>query len=132
MSRWVSCLVIASLMLALSAPATRADVNVNRSGSENPMVEVAKSTVWGGLAGLMLGAAVALATEGTDSDGNIIRWSFVGGTFLGFGVGAYHVMSRPSPTALLELENGAGRLHAVAPVPAANGGAALHLVTVRF
>ena len=131
MRPWVASLLLAGL-LAWHAPASVADVNVSRTGSENPMVEVARSTFWGGMAGLMLGTAVALATDGTDGDGSVIRWSFVGGTFIGFGVGMYHVMSRPSPTAILELEHGAARLHAVLPEPASNGGAALRLVAVRF
>ena len=54
MTRWISGLLVASLALAAIAPAARAAVNVERSSSENPMVEVSRSVIYGGLAGLEL------------------------------------------------------------------------------
>ena len=136
MKRRVGSLVLASLLLGLLSLPVRASVNVERTGSENPVQEIAKSTLWGGVAGLTLGLALAVATKGTDSDSDFIRWGFAGGTFFGFGFGVYHVMSRPSPTAMLELEPGlpTGRsaLHLPVPAPAPHGGVELRLVAVRF
>jgi hypothetical protein len=99
--RWV-------LVLALVAgwtPRAAAGVNVERKGSENPMVEVSRSVIYGGLAGLVLGLAFAVASEG--DDGDVIRWSFFAGTVAGLGFGIYHVATRPQPDgAALELEGG--------------------------
>ena len=64
-----------------------------------------KSTIYGGLAGLVLGGAIAWASD-SDDNAETIRWSFVGGTFFGFGYGIYHVTRRPQPRAALE--RGAG------------------------
>ncbi|MBI5709134.1 MAG: hypothetical protein HZC42_02365 [Candidatus Eisenbacteria bacterium] len=130
MKRLFSTLAIAALSLAAFSPAARAAVNVERQGAENPVQEVAKSTVYGGLAGLVLGSALALATD--SNDGSIIKWSFVGGTFLGFGYGIYHVSTRPKPTALLEFQGGTPSLHAALPVPERGRGMTMRLVAVRF
>lgn len=96
--------VTASLVLlagALAARPSAAQIVETRDSSANPMVEVFKSTIYGGLAGLMLGSAIALAAD-NDNNGDTIRWSFVGGTFFGFGYGIYHVSRRPQPRAALE------------------------------
>lgn len=96
--------VAASLILlagALTAPPSAAQIIETREGSSNPMVEVFKSTIYGGLAGLVLGSALALALE-SDDNGDTIRWSFVGGTFFGFGYGIYHVSTREQAHAALE------------------------------
>lgn len=132
MSRRVASVVIASLVLHLLAPSARAAVNVQRSGSENPVQEVAKSTMWGGVAGVTLGLALAVATSGNDRDGDIIRWGFAAGTFFGFGFGMVHVLSRPSSTALIEIQRGTATLHAVVPSPSPQGGLELRVVGVRF
>src|SRR5437762_13286653 len=60
---------------ALGAPTLRTEapellarssgsVNISRSGSENPMVEIARSVFWGALAGLAVGSAITLAANG--------------------------------------------------------------------
>ncbi len=108
MKRFVVVLVIGLLACVLGRGSASAGVNVERTSSENPMLEVAKSTVYGGLAGLVLGSAVALVNNGSN-DGDIIKWGFAGGTFLGFGYGLYYVSSRPRASALLEIED--GKLH---------------------
>jgi len=120
------------LLLALWCPIASASVNVERTGSENPGKEVASSTIWGGVAGATIGLAVALMTSSTHSDGDIVRYSFAAGTLLGFGFGVMHVMSRPQPTAMLELKDGVTALSLPTPAPAANGGVAVRLVAVRF
>jgi hypothetical protein len=94
------------LVFALFATAARADVEVRRYGAENPMVTIAKSTMWGGLAGLILGGATALVAGENEDD--IIKWFFVGGVFVGCGVGIYHVATRPEPTASLLQIDGDG------------------------
>ena len=125
-------LMCACLFVQSFAPAANAAVNVNREGDENPMKEVAKSTIYGGLAGLVLGSAIALATEGDSNDGNIVRWSFVAGTFTGLGMGIWWVSKRPQPSAALELRDGS--LHAQLPTPAlgADGRTRVALARVRF
>ena len=88
----IPVLLILSLLLPHVAGA---QVVVTRQGDENPAVSVTKSIFWGGLGGLLLGGAVALATE--DDDGEILKWSFVGGTFAGLALGLWHVTHRPEP-----------------------------------
>jgi hypothetical protein len=93
------------LILLIAAGDATAQVEVHRRGEENPMVTIAKATMWGGVAGLILGGAVALVAD--DNQGDIIKWSLVGGVFFGFGFGVYHVLTRPEPTgALLEFDRG--------------------------
>jgi hypothetical protein len=128
--RSVLALAALALLLALPSRPVRAAVNVERSGAENPVLEVAKSTIYGGLAGLVVGGAIALVTE-TD-DGEVVKWGFVSGTFLGLGFGIYHVSRRPEPTGLLHVEDGAARLALRAPRPAPAGGVRVDLVSVRF
>jgi len=92
-----------TLVGALLFPAVgSAQVEVQRRGEENPVLTVSKSIVYGGLAGLVLGGALALAVD--DNQDDIVKWFFVGGTFAGFGAGVYHVAHRPGPSsALLQL-----------------------------
>jgi hypothetical protein len=119
-------------MLTLSVTPCFAAVNVQRSGAENPMQEVAKSVLWGGLAGVVLGSAVALADDG-GNDGDQIKWGFVAGTFFGFGFGLYHVMSRPSAEALIEIEDGKAHLAAALPtVDVRHAGIRVALVHAKF
>jgi hypothetical protein len=124
--------MLASLMFQLAAPAARAAVNVSRGGDENPMREVARSVVWGGLAGLTVGAAIAVATEGSDGDGEAVRWGFAGGTFVGLGYGLWWVSRRPQPSALLEVRDGRLLAHAALPEPDADGSLRLRLARVTF
>jgi hypothetical protein len=96
--------VTASLIVlagALMARPASAQIFETRDSSANPMVEVFKSTIYGGLAGLVLGSALALALP-HDDNADTVRWSFVGGTFFGFGYGIYDVSTRPQPHAALE------------------------------
>jgi len=101
MRRTIAILTLSCLLLSGVPRPGGAAVNVSRTGSENPMVEVARSIIWGGVAGLVVGSAIALASNG-DNSGDIIRWSFVGGTFLGLGFGIYHVTTRPQASAALD------------------------------
>lgn len=132
MIRLLSLFLAVLLISGTLAPAAHAAVNVERQGAENPILEVAKSTVWGGLGGLVLGSAIALVNTDNENNGDIIKWSFVAGTFLGCGYGIYHVSTRPKATALIEFQGGLPSLHAALPVPEPGRGLTMHLVAVRF
>jgi hypothetical protein len=128
----IAALLLVAVLASVvrSAPA-HAAVNVERSGAENPMVEVARSTLYGGLAGLMIGGAIALV-DGSHDDGSVIKWGFAGGTFLGFGVGLVSVLTRPEPTGFIELEHGRAHLAFAPPRPTRSGALALDVVSIRF
>lgn len=97
-------LVILSLVFSINTQA-QAQVTVVRGGSENPVVTIGKSTFYGGATGLLLGLALTLVIE--EDTGDILKWSFVGGTFGGFLLGIYHVANRPQPSsALLQFDSG--------------------------
>ena len=107
-------------------------VEISRNGAENPMVEIARSVMWGALAGLVVGGAIELAAK--DDSGEPIRWGIVVGTGVGLAAGVYFVSHRPQPTALLELHDGKLApgpiaLGAIEPVA---GGARARLIGVRF
>lgn len=106
-------------------------VSISRTGAENPVLEVAKSTYWGAVAGLVLGGAVSLAKEKHTLAP--LRWGIAMGAFGGFGAGVYFVANRPVPSAMFELRDGAlipaAGLAALEPVP---GGARLYAVGVKF
>ena len=86
-------------VLLLFPVVSKAQVTVVREGSENPVLTVAKSIFWGGVAGLMLGGATALVVDDNKSD--VVKWFFVGGTFAGFGFGVYHVLNRERPSSAM-------------------------------
>jgi len=106
-------------------------VSIQRTGSENPVMEVAKSAYWGAIAGVVLGGAVSLAQDKHTL--TPLRWGFALGAFGGFGAGVYFVANRPIPSSLLEVRDGglvpAAAWAAIEPVP---GGARLHAVGVSF
>ena len=106
MNRVSGLLLIVLVIMLVTVVESRADVEVRRYGEENPMITIAKSTFWGGVAGLVLGGAVALVAGENEDD--IVKWFFVGGVFTGFGVGLYHVATRPKPTSSLLEINGDG------------------------
>jgi F0F1-type ATP synthase assembly protein I len=108
------------------------NVEISRNGAENPMVEIARSVMWGAVAGFVVGGAIALAAK--DDSGESIRWGIVAGTVAGLGAGVYFVSHRPQPTAMLDLHDGKlspnpAALGAIEPV---QGGARARLVGVRF
>ena len=94
---------------------SRAQVTVVRSGQENPVVTIGKSTLYGAGTGLLLGLALALVVE--EDTGDIMRWSFVTGTFGGFLFGIYHVANRPQPTAAMFQFNSGGLAKVTLPKP---------------
>lgn len=99
----LSILVIALMVIFSFTSETNAQVSVVRGGEENPVITIGKSTLYGAGTGLLLGLALSLVVD--EDTGDVVKWSFVGGTFGGFLLGIYHVASRPGPgTALLEFD----------------------------
>lgn len=58
---------------------------------ENPVVEVARSTMWGAIGGTILGLAAAVVVE---DGGEAVKWGFVAGTFGGFLWGVVYATGR--------------------------------------
>ena len=131
MKRWMAAWLAMCLTISTVAPEVRAAVNVDRQSSENPVVEVSRSVVYGGLAGLVLGSAFALANDG-NNDGDIIKWCFVGGTVVGLAAGVYFVSTRPQPRAMLELDHGMLEVRAPEVSRSPFGSMQVPLVGVRF
>jgi len=123
-------LLMLTVAITLIASPAVAAVDIERHGEENPVAEIAKSTFYGALAGVVIGGAIEAADNGSD-DGEAFRWCFVGGTFIGLAAGIYFTARRPSPTPVFEF--GGGRLHvgALAPEPV-RGGARLRVIGTRF
>ena len=131
MKRPISLMLCVALVAALPAGAS-AGVNVERQSAENPMVEVFRSTIYGALTGAVVGGVIVLAAKSdADTNGDIMRWSIVGGTLLGLGAGIYFTAKRPQPTGLLEFDDGGVSLHAALP-QVEPGGMSMCLVAVRF
>ena len=130
MRKRISILLCAVLGFGAFPAVSSAEVNVERGGAENPVVEVFKTTLYGALAGVAVGGAIALAV-GSNGD-EIMRWSFVGCTAIGLGGGIYHVSKHPQPNALLQLKDGGLSLHPPAPQLEPGGGVSMQLVAVQF
>jgi hypothetical protein len=130
--------IVPLLALALAAGAVApagARVNVNRSSDENPMVEVARSVMWGAAAGTMVGVAVAFADKSGDNT-DPIRIGLVAGTFVGLGYGLWWSAHRPSG-AMLEFSDGALRAQAVPSIelgvtPGGTAEARVRLIGLAF
>jgi drug/metabolite transporter (DMT)-like permease len=114
----------------MQAAPVQAAVNVERHGAENPMVEISRSILYGGLAGLAVGGAVAIVSDGDDT--TPIKWGLFTGVVAGAAMGFYWVFSRPQPTAPLELAPGRATLELPTPTLAPDGAAHVHLVAYRF
>lgn len=127
---FLTFVVFAALAAASVRPAASA-VNVERQGMENPVIEVAKSTMYGALGGMVVGLAIELASN--DEGSEAVRWGTVIGTFAGLAGGIYFVASRPSADAMLQIEDGRLGLHPLAAVEVAPGaGLRVRVAGVRF
>ncbi|MFQ5750432.1 MAG: hypothetical protein ACE5HI_00425 [bacterium] len=113
--KWVPKLLIALLVTFLFNSLAQGQVRVVRRGQENPVVTIAKSTLYGAATGTLLGLALSLVVD--EDTGDILKWSFVGGTFGGFLFGIYHVATRPGPSAALLQLNSKGRAKINLPSP---------------
>ncbi len=114
--RWLAMVLVASLIMLWMISSAQAQVTVARTGQENPMVVIAKSTMYGAATGIILGLALSLAVE--EDFGDVMRWSFVGGTLGGFLIGVYHVATRPQPSSALLQFNETGFARVAFPTPA--------------
>jgi uncharacterized membrane-anchored protein YitT (DUF2179 family) len=104
--------LLSVVLLAGAAPPAGARVNVERRSDENPVVEVARSVMWGALGGAMVGAAIALADKDPNNE-DPIRYGIVTGTFVGLGYGLWWSAHRPSGGAMLEFRDGTLRAQAI-------------------
>lgn len=68
-------------------------------GQESSVATVGKSTFYGALTGLLVGGATALVAGG--NAGDILKWSFVGGTAVGLIWGVHDVSTRPQPSSAM-------------------------------
>lgn len=78
--RRLTVLVILTTMLVTPLVPTAA-------AEDSTILRISKSTIYGGLLGLLLGAAVAIVVD--DNRDEPIRWGLVIGVFGGFGYGIY-------------------------------------------
>ena len=109
-----------------------ATMQIERQGNENPFIEVSKTTMWGALAGTVIGGAISLANNGKDN-GEATRWSIVIGTFAGLGFGIAHVTRRPQPRALIEWYDGRAQANvALLTAVETSGGWRVRAVALRF
>lgn len=98
-------LFVTIVLIVSSNSEVKAQVHVVRSGQENPVITIGKSTLYGAATGVLLGLALTLVVD--EPTGDVLKWSFVGGTFGGFILGVYHVATRPQPSsAMLQLDSG--------------------------
>ncbi|SVC47036.1 uncharacterized protein METZ01_LOCUS299890 [marine metagenome] len=81
-------------------------VTVEREGDENPVVVVAKSTFWGGIAGITTGLAIGLVVK----DYEVMRYTIAAGTLVGMYYGWRHVNSRPESLPVFEFKSN-GSVH---------------------
>ena len=109
MKRLIAVILATLVVAPLATLPALAAVNVERHGAENPMVEISRSIMYGGLAGLLVGGAIALADE-DDNNTDPVRWGLVAGVATGAALGLYWVMSRPQPSAALELDSDSASL----------------------
>jgi hypothetical protein len=130
MKRFAVSVLLVAMLAASAAPAAGA-VNVERQGSENAFIEVARTACYGALAGVLVGSAIALAQD-NGKGGDDVRWGFVIGTFGGLGYGIVHVNSRPKASALLELGGARPASGGLAAIEAVPSGARVRAIALRF
>lgn len=80
-----------ALALALALTLAQSPMAPARAqDSSNDLLVIAKSSLLGGLVGLVLGGVTALVVDSDDRD-DAVRWGIVLGTFGGFAYGVYTV-----------------------------------------
>lgn len=114
----ILCAALAALLLTTaSARPARADNQFN---------EVAKTTVLGAAAGLVVGSAIAWLAD----DGEPVKWGFVIGTFGGLAYGVSH--ANRSSASLIELRDGHIGTGGMASLDRRNGSVQVRAIGVRF
>ena len=89
--------VFSTRMFSISM--AEAQVSVVREGEANPVIAVAKSAFWGGVAGVTTGFAIGLAVK----DYEVMRYTIAAGTLIGMYYGWRHVNDRPEVIPAFEL-----------------------------
>jgi len=95
----IAVILVAIILILGVSQMAEAQTHVVRGGDENPVLTIGKSTLYGAGTGVLLGLALTLVVD--EDTGDVLKWSFVGGTFGGFLIGVYHVATRPSPSSAL-------------------------------
>jgi hypothetical protein len=119
--------IAASLLVAVCARDSSA--TVVRTANENPVVEIARSTFYGGLAGLSVGLAYASLDH--NAGGGATSSGYAIGTLVGLGVGIYYVSTRGESRAMYEVGGPHPGWSMPVPEPAPDGGR-VRLVGVTF
>lgn len=86
--RFTTGVICAGLLLSLAWPGLGGGDGAAQARSENKILLLAKTAVYGGLTGLLLGGVAALVVD-SDSRDDAVRWGVVLGTFGGFAYGIY-------------------------------------------
>jgi hypothetical protein len=107
LGKYLAMLLIASTAFNGTAQAV--------DSQESSVATVGKSTFYGALTGLLVGGAAALVSGG--SSGEILKWSFVGGTAAGFIWGVHDVSTRPDQRAAMFSLGGDGSTLVSFPSP---------------
>ena len=131
MKRIVGTLLLVALAAQLVAPAVCSAASKD-SKDFNPFAEVVKDMAWGALGGLILGGAIALVNNDSNSSDEILRWSVAGGTFAGLGYGLYRLSKAPPPSSMLEWRGGSLAMNPPALAPAPGRGFAVRIVGATF
>ncbi len=118
MKRLVLMLVLAAVLVTVGAP--------REARADNSFNEIAKTTVLGAAAGLVVGSAIALLAD----DGEPVKWGFVIGTFGGLAYGVAN--QNRSSASLIELRHGTIGTGGMASLDRRNGSVQVHAVGVRF
>lgn len=119
MKRFALVVVMAAFLFTSLAPRPAA-------ASNNDFNEVAKTTAFGALGGLLVGSAVALLAD----DGEPVKWGFVIGTFGGLIYGVSHLDR--SSASLMEIRDGHFATGGLAAIDAAPGAVKVRAVGVHF
>lgn len=117
MKRITSAALVALLLAVTTVRPARA---------ENQFNEVAKTTVLGAAAGLVVGGAIAWLAD----DSEPVKWGFVIGTFGGLAYGVAH--ANQSSASLIELRHGTIGTGGLASLDRRNGSVQVRAIGVRF
>lgn len=118
--------VFALLVAAVILAGTTLTPRSASASNNNDFIEVAKTTSYGALGGLLVGSAIALISD----SGEPVKWGFVVGTFGGLFYGVSHLSS--SRASLMEVREGHLATGGLAAVEAAPGSVRVRAIGMRF